>query len=139
MSIKDYNEVIDLWKDCEGVILDESDDYEPLQRYFRRNPKLCHVAIYEGVIIGAVKCSQDGRRGYLHHLGVKKNFRNRGIGRALVKLCIVNLKKQGIEKFNTYVLKSNEHGQAFWKNNGWNKLDDNYYTLQKKTINDQKY
>ena len=132
MSIKDYKEIINLWKDCEGITLDETDDYESLKKYLKRNPKLCYIAVHERIIIGAVKCGQDGRRGYLHHLGVKKLFRNRGIGKALIKSCLLNLTKQGIEQCNTFVLKSNEHGQTFWKNSGWNKFEEYYYTLYKK-------
>lgn len=136
MTVKDYKEVIDLWSDCEGITLDDTDSYESIRKYLDRNPKLCHVAFHEGLIIGAVKCGQDGRRGYLHHLGVKKQFRNRGIGRTLVKSCLLNLAKQGIEKCNTFALKSNELGQTFWKNNGWNKFEEYYYTFQKNIEND---
>ena len=132
MTIKDYKEVIDLWSDCEGIILDETDGYESIKKYLARNSNLCHVVLHEGIIIGAVKCGQDGRRGYLHHLGVKKQFRNKGIGRALIKSCLLKLTKQGIKKCNIFVLKSNEYGQAFWKNNDWNKLEENYYIFQKK-------
>ena len=133
MTLKDYNEVIDLWSNCEGITLDETDDYESLKKYLKRNPHLCQVALHDGAIIGAVKCGQDGRRGYLHHLGVKKSFRNRGIGRALVKSCLKNLAKQGIEQCNTFALKSNEDGQSFWKNSGWDKFEEYYYTFYKKT------
>ena len=33
MSIKDYKEIINLLNDCEGVSLDETDDYESLMLY----------------------------------------------------------------------------------------------------------
>jgi ribosomal protein S18 acetylase RimI-like enzyme len=38
-----------------------------------------------GVILGAVLCGNDGRRGYLHHLAVAAEWRRRGIGKALVR------------------------------------------------------
>ena len=137
MKIKDYNEFINLWKNCEGINLDETDDYESIKIYLKRNPQLCHVNLYKGIIIGAIKCGQDGRRGYLHHLAVKKDFRNRGIGKTLVKLCLLNLVKQSIKKCNIFVLKNNENGQIFLKNNNWNKLEEYYYTLQKKINKDK--
>lgn len=79
MTIQDYQDVCSLWERTEGLKLDESDEYENLERYLLRNPKLSYVVWDDDRIIGAVKCGQDGRRGYLYHLAVHHEYRNLGI------------------------------------------------------------
>ncbi|WP_370445949.1 GNAT family N-acetyltransferase [Petrotoga sp. 9PW.55.5.1] len=41
---------------------------------------------------------EDGRRGYLYHLAIDKDYRRKGIGTKLVNLVFDNLKKKGIMK-----------------------------------------
>jgi N-acetylglutamate synthase len=133
MTIDDLPAVIALWNTTEGILPDDADDEERLARYLSRNPGLCLVAERDGKIIAAVKCGQDGRRGYLHHLAVKESCRRQGIGRALVDAVLRALKNQGIEKCNTFVLDGNQAGRDFWEHNDWRVLEYYYRTLQKDT------
>lgn len=133
MTINDIGAVLELWSSTEGLYPDDSDTERCLATYLERNPGLCLVAEQDGEIIAAVKCGQDGRRGYLHHLAVKKEYRRQGIGRALVNAVLRSLKNQGIEKCNTFVLDDNSEAKAFWEHNGWDILEYYYRTLQKQT------
>ncbi|MEX0586364.1 MAG: hypothetical protein WD176_06955, partial [Pirellulales bacterium] len=74
MLATDYDEVVALWEATEGVGLNESDSRENIARFLARNPGLSMVARVGGQIGGAVLCGHDGRRGYLHHLAVGKQF-----------------------------------------------------------------
>jgi ribosomal protein S18 acetylase RimI-like enzyme len=130
MKIDDHEAIYHFWMSCEGLNLDNSDLRENFEIYIQRNPKLCYVALCDGEIIGTVKCGQDGRRGYLHHLAINKNFRRQGIGKELVKLCLNSLRNQGIKKCNAFVLDSNEDALNFWKYNNWEIVDYFYRTLQ---------
>ncbi len=130
MTIKDHEAVHSFWASCEGLNLDESDSIENLDIYLRRNPKLCYVALHKNDIVGAIKCGQDGRRGYLHHLAVHKDFRKLGIGKALIKICLDSLRSQGIKKCNLFVLDTNREALKFWPYNGWKPLDYFYRTFQ---------
>ena len=133
MTIDDLGAVLELWGSTEGLTPDDSDTEQNLARYLQRNPGLCFLAESGGKIVGAVKCGQDGRRGYLHHLAVKDEFRGQGIGRALVHAVLRALRDQGIEKCNTFALDENTEARAFWEHNGWRVLEYYYRTLQTQT------
>jgi N-acetylglutamate synthase len=133
MTADDYDEVADLWRNTEGIGLDEHvDAREGIAGYLARHPGLSFVARQEGRIVGAVLCGHDGRRGYLHHLAVATARRRKGIGRALVEACLTGLGSAGIPKCNIFLLADNELGKSFWIHNGWNERDD-LKVLQKET------
>jgi len=120
LNMEDYDAVLTLWKHTEGVGLNESDSRENVASYLQRNPGLSFVAQTDaGEIIGAVLGGHDGRRGYLHHLAVAREWRGQGLGRALVEACLTGLKREGITRCNIFVYAANEAGQAFWKHFGW--------------------
>ena len=124
MTIADYDAVLRLWLDAEGVGLNESDSRENIASFLGRNPGLSRVAGCGDAIIGAVLCGHDGRRGYLHHLAVAKTHRKLGLGRQLVEACLADLARQGIPKCNIFLFADNAAGEAFWKHNGWAKRSD---------------
>jgi putative acetyltransferase len=119
MRIADYASVLSLWKETEGVGLNESDSRAGIGRYLRRNPGMSVVAIHRGAIVAALLCGHDGRRGYLHHLAVKRKWRGRGIARAMVSRCMAMLRDAHIDKCNLFLLADNEVGHAFWNAIGW--------------------
>jgi N-acetylglutamate synthase len=130
MTLDRYDELITFWHTTEGLWTSDDDDYENLQRFLQRNPNLSFVVLYENSVIGTIKCSHDGRRGYLHHLAVKNEFRNCGIGRELVEKCVQNLRIKGIRKIRVFVLDSNKAGLRFWKHMGFNEQIYDYRTLE---------
>jgi N-acetylglutamate synthase len=85
MTIADYDEVIKLWQNVEGVGLhDYEDSREGISFYLDRNPGLSFVARQAGLLVGAVLCGHDGRRGSINHLAVALEFRMHSIGKMLV-------------------------------------------------------
>ena len=91
------------------------------------------VVLHENRIIATIKCSHDGRRGYIHHLAVKKEFREKGIAKELVNKCIKNLQEKGIKKYRVFVLDSNKEAMDFWKHIGFEEQIYDYRTFQMKT------
>ena len=79
------------------------------------------------VVIGAVLCGNDGRRGYINHLAVAQAYRGRGLGRALVDECRAVMRKEGIAKCNLVTFRSNIEGNAFWDAIGSVRRDDALY------------
>jgi putative acetyltransferase len=122
MTTEDYDRVVDLWRNTDGIVLSDTDERGPMQRFLNRNPGLSLVAEHGDKIIGAVLCSHDGRRGYLHHLAVGTDWRRRGIGSALVQRSVDLLSREAIVKCNVFILESNEAGIAFWEHNGFSLL-----------------
>ena len=124
MKIDDYDEVYDFWKNTDGIGLSNADKKGNLAFFFEKNPGTSFVALSEGKIAGTVMCSNDGRRGFIYHLAVRKEARNNGIGSALVDSAFGALKSIGIQKCHIFVLKDNEEGMKFWKKTGWSKRND---------------
>ncbi len=114
-----YDEVMSLWKRCEGIGLSDADKRQNIEFYLERNPGLSFIAIDSNVIIGAILAGHDGRRGYIHHLAVAPSHRKQGIGRVLVEKCLCLLKKEGITKCHLFVFQKNRNAISFWETVGW--------------------
>ena len=70
MTPADIPVVLDLWRSSEGVYLGASDTVGQVTAYLAGNPGLSLVALDGQVIVGAILCGHDHRRGFLHHLAV---------------------------------------------------------------------
>jgi len=134
MKLDRYQELIDFWKSTEGLWTSDDDSYENLQIYFKRNTHLNFVALYENSIIGTIKCGHDGRRGYLRHVAVKKEFRRQGIAQKLINKSVEGLKAKGItdDRVMVFVLDTNKAALKFWKHIGFEEQIYDYRTLQMK-------
>lgn len=124
LQISDLNEVLQLWRNTEGIGLREMDSYEALCRYLERNPGLSFVARDSHRLLGAVLSGHDGRNGYLHHLAVDSSVFGQGIGRQLVEKCLLALEKAGFSRCHIFVKIENEKARSFWSHLGWNARTD---------------
>src|SRR5690554_5892370 len=85
MTIEDYDCIYNLWINTHGMGLNNLDDSrQGIEKYLKRNPETCFVALKDDLIIGVILCGNDGRRGYIHHTAVAISERNQGVGTALV-------------------------------------------------------
>ena len=138
MTIDDYDQIYKLWSKIKGFGIRSIDDSrEGIERFLKWNPGLSVVAEENGVIIGAILCGSDGRRGCLYHVCVHKDYRRQGIGKSMVVWCMEKLKELQINKVSLIAFTQNDVGNAFWKEIGWTKREDlNYYdfTLNEKNI-----
>ena len=130
MQLDRFNELIDFWKSCEGIYLSDDDEYENLKIYLKRNQKLNFIVLHENRIIATIKCSHDGRRGYIHHLAVQKEFRKEDIAIELINKCLEQLQKIGIRKYRVFVQDSNKEAINFWKHIGFDEQVYDYRTFQ---------
>src|SRR5579864_357707 len=121
--IDDYDAAIKLWNRIEGLDIAEGDDRETVQRFLQRNPGLSRIAVDGAVVIGAVLCGHDGRRGYVYHLAVDPTYREQGVGRRLISECLTGLKEAGLERANILVANDNPRGLEFWNRCGWEHLE----------------
>lgn len=124
MTIADYEKIFDLWKSTDGMGLRSLDDSQQgISVFLNRNPTTNFVAVDNGEIIGTILCGHDGRRGYIYHTVVKKNYRNQGIGTKLIEAAVSELQKEGITRVCLNVMETNEYGRLFWQKRGWEKKD----------------
>ena len=140
MTIEDFDQVHALWMTISGFAIRSIDDSrEGVERFLRRNPTTSVVAEEDGKIVGSILCGHDGRRGCLYHVCVHKDYRMRGIGKAMVVYAMNALKAEEISKVSLIAFTRNDIGNAFWNRIGWTRrLDFNYYefTLNEKNITD---
>lgn len=121
-AAEDYDAVVQLWQDSEGVEVAEGDDRESLVGYLQRNPGLSRVASCGENLIGAVLCGHDGRRGLIYHLAVRTGHRGQGVGRRLVEECAAGLRGCGIKRVLILVAKDNLPGRDFWLARGFEEI-----------------
>jgi len=124
MTVDDYDEALALWKATEEIDLSDGDDREGVALCLDRNSGLSFVACVGNTLVGAALCGHDGRRGYLYHLAVVRQYRNKGFGRALVDACLSALGKAGIRKCNIFLYSHNHEAKAFWQSGGWYSIPD---------------
>ncbi len=128
MSLDDYEGVYQLWMNTPGMGLNNLDDSkEGIEKYLRRNPDTCFVALKNDIVIGVILCGHDGRRGYIHHTAVSTSERKQGIGNTLLNTAIEALEQEGINKVALVVFSKNEIGNAFWENRGFIVRNDLIY------------
>jgi len=133
MDIKDYKEIIKLWKNTEGVGLSGNDDSKKsIKMFLKKNQNTCFVAKYKKKkIIGTIMAGNDGRRGHIYHLMVKPDHRKNGIGKKLLEKTEKSLQKEGIRKIFLVAFKENNSGNIFWEGNGYKIREDLNYRDKK--------
>ena len=119
MKANDYSGSLSLWQSLPGLGLSGADKEDAIQRFLEKNSKTCFVAKDGRKIIGTVLGGSDGRRGYIYHLAVYKDYQQQGLGRQLLEKCLAALKAQGLQKCHIFVISSNIEGLNFWIKFGW--------------------
>ncbi|MBQ6812021.1 MAG: GNAT family N-acetyltransferase, partial [Agathobacter sp.] len=116
MQIEDYENIYKLWMTIDGFGIRSIDDsFDGVARFIKRNPTTSVVAEVDGNIVGAILCGHDGRRGCFYHVCVHKDYRKRGIGKAMAVFCMKALQEEDINKVSLIAFKSNVVGNAFWR------------------------
>ena len=121
---EDYPAVYDLWAHAgPGIQLRVSDEPEEIAKKVAHDPDLFIVAENEeGKIIGAVMAGFDGRRGLIYHLAVAPEYRERGLGTALMDEIEARLRAKGCLRAYLMVVPSEEEVLAFYRKRGWENL-----------------
>ena len=105
--------------------LDDSKD--GIEKFLKRNPDTCYIALEKDEIIGVIMVGSDGRRGYIYHTSVHPNYRKQGIGKKLVDTALDSLLKLGINKVALVVFERNKTGNEFWEKMGFTTRNDIVY------------
>ena len=119
LRLDDYEHLINIWSNTENLGLSNADSQINLEIFLNRNPGLSFVAESNDRIIGTILGGHDGRRGFIYHLAVDKDFRNQGIGKLLVTHCLDVIASLGIERCHIHVYANNQAGIDFWQKYGW--------------------
>jgi phosphinothricin acetyltransferase len=123
-NIENFDAIIRLWDQCEGVGLSSADSGEKIEGFLIQNPGMSFIASRDGRIVGTILAGHDGRRGYIYHLAVLPELRRQGIGRSLVDRSLQALQGAGIQKCHLFVFQNNKTGIAFWRSIDWAERTD---------------
>jgi len=132
MTINHYDTVLGMMRQTSGVTVRSADSKKAIARYLERNPGLSFIALDGDRVIACAMCGHDGRRGYLQHVIVLPEYRNRGIASELIECCLFSLESIGIFKTHIDVFVDNDLGNEYWVRRGWMKRDDiNRYSFNR--------
>jgi ribosomal protein S18 acetylase RimI-like enzyme len=122
----DYPAVIALWESAgPGVHVRRSDSASEIEKKLQRDPDLFLVAEHDGRIIGTVMAGFDGRRGMIYHLAVVPEYRQLGLGTALMDEVERRLKEKGCIRSYLMVTRDNPSALDFYSRRGWETMDLN--------------
>lgn len=100
------------------------------------NKKNEHKKIAHRKIVGSILCGHDGRYGSIYHACVHKDYRLRGIGKAMVAYALDGFRREKISSIALIAFSENLVGNAFWKTQGWDlRSNANRYELSLNTQN----
>jgi ribosomal protein S18 acetylase RimI-like enzyme len=120
----DYPEVVDLWEHAgPGVQVGRSDTLEEVGKKVQRDPDLFLVVEVDDKLIGSVIGGFDGRRGMIYHLAVADDYRQQGIGAALMDEVERRLKGKGCLKAYLLVVDGNEYATQYYEKRGWQAMN----------------
>jgi N-acetylglutamate synthase len=122
-TFADYDGMRAFWLGLEGVLLNDADTPEAIDRYLKRNPGMSFVALDNGKIVGTALSGHDGRRGYIVHFAVAKEHRGSGLAARLLDSCCESLKSEGINRVFGYVLPTNERMLKLAELRGWKEIE----------------
>ena len=100
-----------------------SDTLAEIAKKVQRDPDLFLVAEVDGRLVGSVIGGFDGRRGMIYHLAVADEYRQQGIGAALMEEVERRLKAKGCLKSYLLVVDGNDAAIRFYKKRGWLDMD----------------
>ena len=128
LTIDDYDKVYNLWMACKNMGFNNLDDSrEGINKYLKRNPSTCFVAMKGEDVIGVILSGHDGRRGFIHHMAVMEGYRRQKIASKLLDHALAALEEEGINKVALLVFNYNEVGNVFWERMGFTARDDLTY------------
>jgi len=129
MKIQDYQEIISLWENTDGIGLTGKDDSKKsIKKFLKKNPHTCFVVKHKSKeIVGTIMAGNDGRRGHIYHLTVKPEYRKKGLGKKMLEKVEKRLHKDGISRAFLVAFKNNSVGNLFWDNVGYTIRADLHY------------
>ena len=121
---QDYEQIVKLWQETGLGDPKRGDNQQVIEKTIKHGAKFL-VLIHKptSAIIGTSWLTNDFRRIYLHHFGIKKEFQGQGLSHMLMKKSMEFVKQQG-RQVKLEVHKTNEIALKLYEKWGFKKLGD---------------
>ena len=120
---RDFAAARDLWeRSGPGIHLGPSDAPDEIRKKLSRDPELFLVAVADGRLIGTVIGGFDGRRGIVYHLAVEPDYRQQGVGTALMDELERRLRALGCIRAYLMVVDGQEEVCRYYEARGWGRM-----------------
>lgn len=120
----DYKKLNELWQETDLGGKHRGDDDKIIAHSIKIGGKLIVIENTEtNEIAGSSWMTFDGRRIHLHHIGVKPEYQNRGLGKLLTIESLKYAKKKGYQ-IKLEVHQSNKKAISIYQKLGFNYLGD---------------
>jgi ribosomal protein S18 acetylase RimI-like enzyme len=134
LTAQDYDAVVDIWRRA-GL------SHRPLGRDARahfqseieQDTALFLGADVDGVLVGVVLGTHDGRKGWINRLAVLPEHQKHGIGKALAMKAEQRLNQRGIQIVTCLIEGGNDASEAFFESLGYVKHPGIVYYSKRKS------
>ncbi|MEM3444675.1 MAG: GNAT family N-acetyltransferase [Thermoplasmata archaeon] len=123
-----YSQIVEVWKDA-GLPFKPlgRDSFEEMKRQMERNPDLFVGAFVDGELVGVGIGSEDGRKGWINRIAVKKKWQRRGIATRLIHEIEQRLRSRGLRIICVLIEAGNEASLSLFQKEGYVLHRDIYY------------
>lgn len=119
-----YNQIINIWEDIGLGSKERGDNNRVIEKTINSGGKfLVLVNSDNDEVIGTSWLTNDARRIYLHHFGIKKEYQNKGYAKLLLKASIDYAKEKKLQ-IKLEVHRNNLKAIELYKKYGFKKLGD---------------
>lgn len=128
-SIDEYERILELWDEADIPYKPEGrDTKENIKTELKQQPEYWIGAYDDDVLVGIIFGTDDGRKGWLNRLAVKKGYRGIGIGTNLVKKLENIFEEKGFKIWAALIEPDNPDGMEFFEQLGFEDKDIKYYS-----------
>ncbi len=126
--LEDYDSVIALWQHA-GLLHRPHgrDSREHIARELQGHSAVFLVAEHEGMLIGSVFGTHDGRKGWINRLATAPEYRGQGVARILVADVEKRLHHMGIRIVACLIEKDSTESMQFFEKIGYTRHTDIFY------------
>jgi inorganic pyrophosphatase len=129
---EDYDRVIDLWHSAGlPVRIRGRDSRQKIDEQNKNGTAIFLIAEFEGITVGTVMGTHDGRKGWINRLAVDSDYRRQKIASSLVKDLEDRFTKMGLEINACLIEKENYVSKEFFRKLGYVEWDGKYYSKRK--------
>jgi ribosomal protein S18 acetylase RimI-like enzyme len=124
VTVRPYREgdeeaITALWTACFAGDPSWNEPREVIRRKLDVDGELFLVGILDGRLMATVIAGYDGHRGWIYHLAVAADVRQRGLGRRMMEEAERLLRARGCVKINLQVRGGNQDVVAFYERLGF--------------------